>query len=74
MKRLLNILVFLFLTSVAFAQEEMQVIDSLERVMAKQEGRERVETMMELSKAFVDFSFDDCINWGEKAIKEAASL
>jgi tetratricopeptide (TPR) repeat protein len=62
------------LASVAFAQEEMRVIDSLERVMAKQEGRERVETMMELSKAFVDFSFDDCINWGEKAIKEAASL
>ena len=74
MKRLLNILVFTFLASVAFAQEEMRVIDSLERVMAKQEGRERVETMMELSKAFVDFSFDDCINWGEKAIKEAASL
>ena len=74
MKRLFNILVFLLLALVAFAQEEMQVIDSLERVMAKQEGRERVETMMELSKAFVDFSFDDCINWGEKAIKEATSL
>ena len=67
-------MVFLFLTSVAFAQEEMQVIDSLERVMAKQEGRERVETMMELSKAFVDFSFDDCIDWGERAINEASSL
>ena len=39
--------------------------------MVKQEGREKVETMMELSKAFFDFSFDDCIDWGEKAIKEA---
>ena len=34
MKRLLNILVFTFLASVAFAQEEMRVIDSLERMMA----------------------------------------
>lgn len=74
MKRLLNILVFFCLSFVAFAQKEMQVIDSLERVMAKQEGRERIETMMELSKAFVDFSFDDCVNWGERAIEEAASL
>ena len=26
---------------------------------------------MELSKAFFDYSFDECIDWGEKAIKEA---
>ena len=71
MKRLFNILILLFLTSFCFAQEETRVIDSLENVMAKQEGREKVETMMELSKAFFDFSFDDCIDWGEKAIVEA---
>ena len=74
MKRLFNILVFLFLTSVSFSQDEMRVIDSLESVMAKQEGSERVETMFELSRAFVDFSFDDCIHWGERAIEEAARL
>lgn len=71
MKRLFNILVFLFLVSFVFAQDETKVIDSLESVIAKQEGREKVETMMELSKAFFDYSFDDCIDWGEKAIEEA---
>ena len=69
MKRLLNILILLFLTTFSFAQEETQIIDSLESVMAKQEGREKVLTMIELSKAFFDFSFDDCIDWSEKAIQ-----
>lgn len=73
MKRLINILILLFLTTFTFAQAETRVIDSLESVMAKQEGREKVETMMELSKAFSDYSFDDCIDWGEKAIKESKS-
>ena len=58
----------------ASAQEEVRVIDSLENVMERQEGREKVETMMELSKAFFDFSFDDCIDWCENAIKEAKNL
>ena len=74
MKRWLAILSFLSLAFVAFAQEEMRVVDSLESVMAQQEGREKIETMMELSKAFFDFSFDDCVDWGEKAIKEARDL
>lgn len=69
MKRLYNILILLFLSSFSFAQDETRVIDSLESVMANQEGREKVETMMELSRAFFDFSFDDCIDWGEKAIQ-----
>lgn len=71
MKRWINILVFLCLSLVAFAQEETRVVDSLLSVLPSQEGREKVESMMELSKAFFDFSFDDCINWGEKAIEEA---
>ena len=69
MKRLFNILIFLFLVSFVFAQDETRVIDSLESVMAKQEGREKVLTMIELSKAFFDFSFDDCVDWSEKAIQ-----
>ena len=74
MKRWLFI-VSLFVSSISsFAQDEMRTIDSLESVMAKQEGREKVETMIELSRTFVDFSFDDCISWGEKAIKEAKRL
>ena len=71
MKKLLNILVFLCLSLVAFAQEETRVVDSLESVMSRQEGRERISTMLELSEAFYDLSFDDCIAWGEKAIIEA---
>lgn len=74
MKRLLNILVFLFLTLVAFAQEEMRVIDSLESVMAKQEGFAKVETMAELSKAFCEISYDKCIFYGEAAVEEAKKL
>ena len=74
MKRWLAILSFLSLALVASAQEEMRVVDSLESVMVQQEEREKIETMMELSKAFFDFSFDDCIDWGEKAIEEAHAL
>ena len=68
MKRVFNILILSFLTTFVFAQDETRVIDSLESVMAKQEGREKVLTMIELSKAFFDFSFDDCVDWSEKAI------
>lgn len=71
MKRSLSTLILLLLTSFVFAQDEISAIDSLESIMAKQEGRDKVLTMIELSKAFFDFSFDDCINWGEKAIAEA---
>ena len=74
MRLWLNILVFFCLTIGVYAQDEMRVIDSLENVMAKQEGKERVETMLELSRAFVDFSFDDCISWGERAIMESKNL
>lgn len=74
MKRVFNILILSFLTTFIFAQDETRVIDSLESVMAKQEGCEKVETMMELSKAFFDYSFDECIDWGEKAIQEATQF
>ena len=74
MKRLLNILILLFLTTFTFAQDETRVIDSLESVMAKQEGREKVLTMIELVWEFYEVSYDDCINWGEKAIEEAQRL
>jgi len=74
MKRLINILIFFCLTSTIFAQEETRVVDSLQEVLATQEGREKVLTMMELEWEFYDFSFDDCVSWGEKAIEEAKDL
>lgn len=74
MKRLINILVFALLASFSFAQEEMQVIDSLQNVMAKQEGVKRVETMAELARFMFNVSFDDCISIGETAVAEAEKL
>ena len=71
MKRLINILVFCCLTLPALAQEETSVVDSLLNVLPTQEGRDKVLTMIELTWEFYDVSYDDCIDWGEKAIKEA---
>lgn len=72
MKRfLLNILLLCCLASTALAQEGTRLIDSLESIVSKQAGRARIETMLELSKAFFDVSYDDCIAWGERAISEA---
>lgn len=67
MKRLFNILILLFLTTFCFAQEETRVIDSLESVLCTQQGTERINTMIQMVWAFYDVSFDDGINWGEKA-------
>lgn len=71
MKRWLNILVFFGLSVSAFAQIDTHVVDSLQEVLATQEGREKVLTTIELMWAFYDISFDDCIAWGEKAIDES---
>ena len=72
MKRLLNILVFFVLASAAMAQEETRIVDSLLQEMARQEGYEKAETMQELSRAFVEISYDECVSIGEKAIEESA--
>ena len=71
MKRWLNILVLFCLSLTAFAQEETRIVDSLLNVVATQEGSDKVLTMIELTWEFYDVSYDDCIDWGEKAIKEA---
>lgn len=71
MKRWLNILVLFCLPLTAFAQEETRIVDSLLNVVAAQEGRDKVLTMIELTWEFYDVSYDDCIDWGEKAINEA---
>lgn len=73
MRRWINIFVFVFLATMGVAQET-RIVDSLQAVLATQEGREKVLTMIELTWDFYDISFDDCIDWGEKAIKEANAL
>lgn len=71
MKRLLSILLFCCLALPVVAQEETRIVDSLLNVLEQQQGRDKVLTMIELTWEFYDVSYDDCIDWGEKAIKEA---
>ena len=73
MSRWINIFVFVLLAATGMSQET-RVVDSLQDVLATQEGREKVKTMMELTWEFYDISFDDCIAWGERAIEEAHAL
>ena len=73
MSRWINIFVFVLLAATGMSQET-HVVDSLQDVLATQEGREKVKTMMELTWEFYDISFDDCIAWGEKAKAEAKLL
>ena len=74
MKRLLLILPLFGLLSSASAQMDTRVVDSLQSVLPTQEGREKVLTMIELTWEFYDVSYDDCLDWGEKAIEEACRL
>ena len=71
MRRGLAILLSLLFAMAAFAQMDTRIVDSLENIFPTQEGREKVLTMIELTWEFYDISFDDCIDWGERAIKEA---
>ena len=69
MKRFLFIVFFAVFSTWTFAQEGVRVVDSIESLLPALQGREKVEAMMELSRAFFDFSFDDCVAWSEKAIR-----
>ena len=74
MKRTLAIALCLLTSLVGFAQVGNRVIDSLQEVMKGQEGRDKVLTMIELTWEFYDVSYDDCLDWGERAIKEAQAI
>lgn len=74
MKHFCAILVLMALSVVASAQIDTRIVDSLQEAYATQEGRDKVLTMIELTWDFYDVSFDDCIDWGEKAVKEANAL
>lgn len=73
MFRWTKILVIMLLATTGFAQET-RIVDSLQDVLVTQDGRDKVLTMLELEWEFYDFSFDDCIDWGEMAISEAHKL
>lgn len=72
--RIVHIILMVLFASTAFAQSEIRTIDSLQQAAASQKGREKVKTMLELSKAFYDVSFDDCISVGEAAVIESKKL
>ncbi len=67
---LLSLLVLVIAT--CHAQDDRR-IDSLQAVVKSQRGEQRVESMMELSRAFESVSFDDCVAVGEDAIALAHS-
>ena len=70
----IGVLFVLLLSLTGYAQEDTHIVDSLRSVLPSQEGRETVLTMIELTWEFYDISYDDCLNWGERAIKEAQNL
>lgn len=71
MKRWFSIWVCMALSLFALAQDDIHIVDSLENVVVKQEGSEKIQTMIQLVWAFYDVSFDDGIAWGEKAMRLA---
>lgn len=70
----IGVLFVLLLSLTGYAQEDTRIVDSLRCVLPSQEGREKVLTMIELTWEFYDISYDDCLDWGEKALKEAQNL
>lgn len=69
MKRLLFIFLFCVLSIWSFAQDDTRIVDSLEQVLATQQGNEKIQTMIQLVWAFYDISFDDGIKCGEDAMR-----
>lgn len=74
MRRFLIILLLFLLVPKVWSQVDTHVVDSMLDVLPSQQGRDRVLTMMELTWEFYDISFDDCTEWGEKAISEAEAM
>lgn len=72
--RIVHIILMVLLASTAFAQSEMQTIDSLKQAIASQSGREKVETMIDLSWVLADISFDDGVEAGDQAAMTANAL
>lgn len=71
---IVHIILMVLFASTAFAQSEMQTIDSLKQAIASQKGREKVETMIELSWVLAGVSFDEGIEVGDQAAKTAFAL
>jgi Tetratricopeptide repeat. len=55
----------------AFSSERFSTVDSLNEVISAQSGRDKIMSMIALTKSFSDISLDESIEAGEAAIKEA---
>lgn len=62
---------FFFIIPFAKADENIAVIDSLHRLLEKREGREQVETLLEISEAYRYISFEKTLETGLDAVDKA---
>ncbi len=75
-KGILAIIIILFTVPVKpiWADRNIERIDSLHRLLEKRSGSERVETLLQISEAYRNISFDKTLEAGMDAIKEADRL
>ena len=64
----------MLVTVTAYSQGEAYSIDSIKAVLKSQEGPEKIVSLAELSRAYFDISYDDCITCGEAAVEEAMKM
>ncbi len=72
-KENISIVVALFFCVISFvkADENIAVIDSLHRLLEKREGKEQVETLLEISEAYRYISFEKTLETGLDAVDKA---
>ena len=68
---IVHIILMVLLASTAFAQSEIRTIDSLKQAAASQKGREKAETMLELSRAISNDFFDEGVAIDDEAARIA---
>lgn len=65
------IALFLLVVPIVQADENITVIDSLHRLLEKKEGKEQVETLLEISEAYRFISFEKTLETGLDAVDKA---
>jgi tetratricopeptide (TPR) repeat protein len=72
-KENISIVIALFFFVVPFVQadENIAVIDSLHRLLEKREGKEQVETLLDISEAYRFISFEKTLETGLDAVDKA---
>jgi len=73
MKKTILTLILPFIFLYAFA-ENISTIDSLENLESKASGIEKADLLIQLSEAYRNIKFDNCIIYGQKAVVLSKSL